>query len=68
MNIKSFLDEVCEQIKYKPAKKEISSELELHIKELKEDYINDGMEELEAEEKAVLQMGIAKDILSLIHI
>lgn len=70
MNIKSFLDEVCEQIKYKPAKKEISSELELHIKELKEDYINDGMEELEAEEKAVLQMGIAKDIgksLNKIH-
>ncbi len=70
MNIKSFLDDVCEQIKYKPAKKEISNELEIHIKELKEDYMNDGMGELEAEEKAVLQMGIAKDIgkrLNRIH-
>lgn len=70
LNIKSFLDDVCEQIKYKPAKKEISNELEIHIKELKEDYMNDGMGELEAEEKAVLQMGIAKDIgkrLNRIH-
>lgn len=70
MNIKSFLDDVCEQIKYKPAKKEIYNELELHIKELKEDYMNDGMGEPEAEEKAVLQMGIAKDIgkrLNRIH-
>ena len=57
LNIKFFLDEVCEQIKYKPAKKEISNELELHLKDLKEDYLNSGIGELEAEEKAVLQIG-----------
>lgn len=70
MNIKNFINEVCNQIKYKPAKKEIANELEQHINELKENYISDGMKEIEAEEKAVLQMGIAKDIgkkLNRIH-
>lgn len=70
MNIKSFLNEVCGQIKYKPAKQEISNELELHIRELKDDYLASGMEEKEAEEKAVSKMGNAKDIgnrLNRIH-
>lgn len=70
MNIKSFLNEVCGQIKYKPAKQEISNELELHIRELKDDYLASGMEEKEAEEKAVSKMGNAKYIgnrLNRIH-
>jgi len=70
LNIKSFLNEVCGQIKYKPAKQEISNELELHIRELKDDYLASGMEEKEAEEKAVSKMGNAKDIgnrLNRIH-
>ena len=70
MDIKGFLNKVCQEIKYEPAKKAISEELELHIEEIKEDYINSGMKEKEAEEKAVHQMGIAEDIgkqLNKIH-
>ena len=70
MDIKSFLNNVCKEIKYEPAKKSISEELELHIKEIKEDYINDGLDEKTAEEKAVHQMGSAEEIgksLNKIH-
>ena len=56
MDIKSFLNKVCEEIKYKPARKGISEELELHIQEIKEDFINKGINSDEAEEKAVSQM------------
>ena len=62
MDIKNFLNKVCEQIKYEPAKKGISEELELHIQEIKEEYINEGISEIEAEEKAVSHMGEAEDI------
>ena len=50
--------------------KDISEELEVHIQEIKKDYISDGMNEKEAEEKAVSQMGKAEDIgrqLNRIH-
>ena len=36
--IKEFLENVCKQIKYKPAKNVISQELTQHIEEIKEDY------------------------------
>ena len=36
MDIKSFLNNVCKEIKYEPAQKAISEELELHMKEVKE--------------------------------
>ena len=62
LDIKSFLNKVCEEIKYKPARKGISEELELHIQEIKEDFINKGIKSDEAEEKAVSQMGIAEEI------
>lgn len=62
MDIKNFLNKVCEQIKYEPAKKGIYEELELHIQEIKEEYINDGISDIEAEEKAVSHMGEAEDI------
>lgn len=70
MDIKSFLNTVCEQIKYKPVRPGISDELEQHIKDVKEEYIAKGMKSNEAEEKAVLQMGNAEDIgkkLNKIH-
>lgn len=70
MDIKNFLKAVCEQIKYTPAIKGISEELENHIQEIKEDYINGGIKEIEAEEKAVSQMGTAEEIgkkLNKIH-
>lgn len=70
MQIKEFLRNVCEQIKYKPIRNEISEELESHIKELKENYIQEGMNEEVAEEKAIKQMGKAEEIgkkLNKIH-
>ena len=62
MDVKGFLNNVCQEIKYKPIRKEIVDELENHIQEIKEEYIKKGMNEDEAEEKAVKQMGEAKTI------
>lgn len=62
MNINSFLNAVCNEIKYKPIRKEVSEELQLHIEEVRNDYINNGVDEKEAEEKAVLQMGVPEEI------
>lgn len=70
LQIKEFLDSVCEQIKYKPIRKNISEELQNHIEESKENYIKEGLEEQIAEEKAIKQMGEAQEIgkkLNKIH-
>ncbi len=70
MDIKNFLSKVCNEIKYKPARQSISEELELHMQELKGNYIESGIDENEAEEKAVSQMGVAEEIgkkLNKIH-
>ena len=70
MDIKEFINKVCQEIKYEPVKKGISEELTSHIQDIKEEYINKGIQEKEAEEKAVSQMGIAEDIgrnLNKIH-
>lgn len=70
MDIKNFLETICNEIKYKPVKEEISQEIESHIKEIKEDYMDCGMKEQEAEQKAIEQMGNAEEIgkeLNKIH-
>lgn len=70
MQIKEFLNEVCEQIKYKPIRSEIAEELESHLEEAKQHGIEEGMEEVEAEEIAIKQMGEAQEIgkkLNKIH-
>ncbi len=70
MRIKEFLDNVCEEIKYKPIRKDIEEELYLHIEEGKQYYIEEGLSEDEAEEKAVSNMGDAEEIgkkLNRIH-
>lgn len=70
MQTNEFLNKVCEQIKYKPIRNEISQELENHIEELKESYIQEGIKEDEAEQKAIIQMGEAEEIgkkLNKIH-
>ena len=70
MQIKEFLDSVCEQIKYKPIREDIAEELKNHIEELKENYIQEGMKEEIAEQKAIEQMGDSKEIgkkLNKIH-
>lgn len=70
MQIKEFLDSVCEQIKYKPIRENIAEELKNHIEEVKENYMQEGLEETTAEEKAIEQMGEAQEIgkkLNKIH-
>ena len=62
MNTKEFLDDVCNEVKYKPASNAISHELEGHIEDLKNDNLCEGYTDKEAEEKAVEQMGDAKEI------
>ena len=70
MLIKEFLENVCNEIKYKPIREDISEELSLHIEEQKDEYIKKGFEERIAEEKAVSNMGEAQEIgkkLNKIH-
>lgn len=53
----SYIREVQEQIKSKEAKDFVSAELNYHIKEAKQDWVKKGLNEADAEEKAVGQMG-----------
>jgi cell division protein FtsW (lipid II flippase) len=52
-----FLNEVTDQIKSKEAKAYVAKELNYHLKEAKNTWIEKGLSESEAEEKAVEQMG-----------
>jgi cell division protein FtsW (lipid II flippase) len=56
-HVSDFLVEVCKQIGYKQIHTDISYELQGHIDELMIEYIQNGMSEDEAAEKAVRQMG-----------
>lgn len=70
MHIKEFLENVCNEIRYKPMRKDIAEELELHIEEGKQHYIDNGFSVEEAEEKSVSNMGNAEEIgkkLNKIH-
>ena len=70
MKANEFLNNVCKEIKYKPAREQISEELEEHIEELKNENLCKGYLEENAEENAVEQMGDAKQIgkrLNKIH-
>ncbi len=53
----SFLGDVRDQIKSKEAKNFVSAELHHHIREAKSKWMEKGIDENEAEEKAVVQMG-----------
>ncbi len=70
MLINEFLNNVCDKIKYKPIRNEISEELKNHIEEQKEDFIQSGIQEKVAEEKAIENMGNAEELgkkLNKIH-
>lgn len=70
MQIKEFLNTVCEQIKYKPIRQNIAEELKNHVEEIKENYIAEGISEEMAETKAIEQMGNGIEIgkkLNKIH-
>ncbi|WP_342505068.1 FtsW/RodA/SpoVE family cell cycle protein [Sporosarcina sp. FSL K6-2383] len=53
----SFLGEVRDQIKSKEAKEFVAVELDYHLKEAKNKWLEKGLDETVAEEKAVMQMG-----------
>ena len=70
LQIKDFLEKVCNEIKYKPIREEISKELENHIEEAKEGYMHKGENEENAINKAISDMGDAEVIgktLNKIH-
>lgn len=70
MQIKDFLEKVCNEIRYKPIRKEISEELENHIEEAKKEYMHKGKSEEEAINRAIDDMGDAEIIgktLNKIH-
>ena len=70
LQIKDFLEKVCNQITYKPIRKDISKELESHIEEAKEIYMHKGESEESAINKAITDMGDAETIgktLNKIH-
>ena len=55
--IKIFLDEVCSHIKNKDAHEEITQEIKNHILEISCEYIEEGLSEEEAIDKAIARMG-----------
>lgn len=55
--INEYIALVCEQIRWKRALPTVRRELTTHLLEQKDAYIQDGIEELEAEAEAVRQMG-----------
>lgn len=57
-----FLDDVIEQIQYKPIRDEIKEELAAHIEDKKAEYVLGGMEESNAWNKAIENMGDAVEI------
>ena len=59
---KKYITSVIEQIRCKKVRKNISDELLNHIMEQKQDYIDCGMSDDEAEEKAVIDMGDPVDV------
>ena len=70
LQIKDFLNSVCEQIRYKPIRESISEELKNHIEEVKENYMQKGLQEELAEDEAIKQMGDSVEIgkkLNKIH-
>ena len=70
MQIRDFINNVCNEIKYKPVQKGIADELENHMQELKEDFKAEGLADDIAEDNVVAEMGDAKLIgksLNKIH-
>lgn len=66
----SFLERVCNEIKYKPIRDNVANEIKNHIEEEKENYLIEGINEEMAEEKTILNMGDPKNIgkyLNRIH-
>ncbi|SFC91677.1 cell division protein FtsW, lipid II flippase [Bacillus sp. OV322] len=59
---KTFISEVTAQIRSKEAKQYVSEELGYHLEEAKKSFLQKGMAETEAEEKAIKRMGSPQEI------
>ena len=57
MRVKEFIKEVCSQVEAKRTHGFLTNELIAHIEDQKLAYINEGMDEDSAEERALYQMG-----------
>ncbi len=66
-HIEQYLDAVCGEIKCKAAHTPIREELAEHIIELQEAYLAQGDDETAATEKALAQMGNAKEVGRQLH-
>lgn len=60
--VTDFIKQILEQIKYKKIRPYIEYELKDHIEMLKEEYIQSGLNEQDAYNKAIIQMGNAQQI------
>ncbi|KPU44009.1 lipid II flippase FtsW [Oxobacter pfennigii] len=56
---REYINDVCSQVRFKEIHKEISLEIQSHITELAEEYLNEGFTETDSINKAVAQMGDA---------
>ena len=56
---RAYLREVCRYVRWKRARGAVKRELLAHLKDQKEAFLKEGMEEAEAERQAVLDMGPA---------
>jgi cell division protein FtsW (lipid II flippase) len=65
--ISEFLQQVCSQTKYKKIYSDISKELQGHIQDIMDGYIENGMSEEEAVQRAVQQMGSPIEIGKGLH-
>jgi hypothetical protein len=60
--IDQFLEDVVEQIQYKPVRDEIKEEIAAHIEDRKEEYVLQGMDESKAWNTAIENMGDTLEI------
>lgn len=61
-NIETYLQVVCEQIRWKKARQSVYEELECHLQDQKDAFLEQGLPEQEAEQKAIAEMGDAVSI------
>lgn len=65
--VSRFISQVLSEVRYTKVHAHIAYELEDHIESLKEDYVEKGLDEKAAYQRAVEQMGVASDIGKTLH-
>ena len=55
--VQAYIDDVCSQIRFREAHREIRLELATHIQEIVQEYMSEGYSEQEAVNRAITQMG-----------